>query len=75
MRNLVEELQWRGLVHYIMPGTEEQLLKEMTTTYIGFDPTSDSLHIGSLVPIILLVHLGNFGHKHIAVVGGATGLI
>ncbi len=75
MRNLVEELQWRGLVHDIMPGTEEQLLKEMTTTYIGFDPTSDSLHIGSLVPIILLVHLGNFGHKPIALVGGATGMI
>jgi tyrosyl-tRNA synthetase len=52
-----------------MPGTEEQLLKEMTTTYIGFDPTSDSLHIGSLVPIVLLVHLKNFGHKPIALVG------
>ena len=75
MKNLVAELQWRGLVHDIMPGTEEQLLKEMTTTYIGFDPTSDSLHIGSLVPIILLVHLGNFGHKPIALVGGATGMI
>jgi tyrosyl-tRNA synthetase len=75
MRNLVEELQWRGLVHDIMPGTEEQLLKEMTTTYIGFDPTSDSLHIGSLVPIILLVHLEKFGHKPIALVGGATGMI
>jgi tyrosyl-tRNA synthetase len=75
MKNLVEELQWRGLVHDIMPGTEEQLLKEMTATYIGFDPTSDSLHIGSLVPIVLLVHLGNFGHKPIALVGGATGMI
>ena len=75
MKNLVEELQWRGLVHDMMPGTEEQLLKEMTSTYIGFDPTSDSLHIGSLVPIILLVHLGNFGHKPIALVGGATGMI
>ena len=75
MKNLVEELQWRGLVHDIMPGTEEQLLKEMTTTYVGFDPTSDSLHIGSLVPIILLVHLGKFGHKPIALVGGATGMI
>ena len=53
MNNLVEELQWRGLVHDIMPGTEEQLLKEATSVYIGFDPTSDSLHIGSLVPIIL----------------------
>lgn len=75
MNNLVAELQWRGLVHDMMPGTEEQLLKEMTTTYIGFDPTSDSLHIGSLVPIILLVHLEKFGHKPIALVGGATGMI
>jgi tyrosyl-tRNA synthetase len=75
MKNLVAELQWRGMVHDIMPGTEEQLLKEMTTAYIGFDPTSDSLHIGSLVPVILLVHLYNFGHKPIALVGGATGMI
>ena len=75
MKNLIAELQWRGLVHDIMPGTEEQLLKEMTTTYIGFDPTSDSLHIGSLVPIILLVHIEKFGHKPIALVGGATGMI
>ena len=75
MNNLITELQWRGLVHDSMPGTEEQLLKEATATYIGFDPTSDSLHIGSLVPIILLVHLKNFGHKPIALVGGATGMI
>ena len=75
MKNLVQELQWRGLVYDIMPGTEEQLLKEMTATYIGFDPTSDSLHIGSLVPIILLVHLEQFGHKPIALIGGATGMI
>jgi tyrosyl-tRNA synthetase len=75
MKNLITELQWRGLIHDSMPGTEAQLLKEMTTTYIGFDPTSDSLHIGSLVPIILLVHLKNFGHKPIALVGGATGMI
>ncbi|WP_338407136.1 tyrosine--tRNA ligase [uncultured Flavobacterium sp.] len=75
MKNIITELQWRGLVHDIMPGTEDQLLKEMTTTYIGFDPTSDSLHIGSLVPIILLVHLKNFGHKPIALIGGATGMI
>lgn len=72
---LVEELRWRGMVHDIMPGTEEQLNKEMTTAYIGFDPTSDSLHIGSLVPIILLVHLYKSGHKPIALVGGATGMI
>jgi tyrosyl-tRNA synthetase len=75
MKNIIAELQWRGLVHDIMPGTEEQLVKESTSTYIGFDPTSDSLHIGSLVPIILLVHLKNFDHKPIALVGGATGMI
>jgi tyrosyl-tRNA synthetase len=75
MKNIIAELQWRGLVHDMMPGTEEQLLKESTPTYIGFDPTSDSLHIGSLVPIILLVHLKNFGHKPIALIGGATGMI
>lgn len=75
MRNLVEELKWRGLLHNIIPGTEEQLLKEPTTAYIGFDPTSDSLHIGSLVPIILLKHLQNFGHTPLAVIGGATGMI
>ena len=71
----VEDLRWRGMVHDIMPGTEEQLNKEMTTAYIGFDPTSDSLHIGSLVPIILLVHLEKAGHKPMALVGGATGMI
>ena len=71
----VEELRWRGMIHDIMPGTNEQLDKEMTTAYIGFDPTSDSLHIGSLVPIILLVHLEKFGHKPVALVGGATGMI
>ena len=73
--NLVEELRWRGLVHDIMPGTEEHMSKGMTTAYIGFDPTSDSLHIGSLVPIILLVHLYRSGHKPVALVGGATGMI
>ncbi|MFY7743321.1 MAG: tyrosine--tRNA ligase [Flavobacterium sp.] len=75
MKNLVEELRWRGLFHDMMPGTEEQLLKESTTAYIGFDPTADSLHIGSMVQIILLVHLKNFGHRPIALVGGATGMI
>jgi len=75
MKNLVEELRWRGLIHDMMPGTEEQLLKEPTAVYIGFDPTSDSLHIGSLVPILLLKHLRNFGHRPIALVGGATGMI
>lgn len=73
--NLIEELTWRGLIQDITPGTNEQLNKEMTTAYIGFDPTADSLHIGSLVPIILLVHLQKFGHKPIALVGGATGMV
>src|ERR1700709_201354 len=73
--NLIEELRWRGMIQDIMPGTEEQLLKEMTTAYIGFDPTADSLHIGSLVPILLLVHLQKAGHKPVALVGGATGMV
>ena len=73
--NLVQELQWRGMIQDIMPGTEEQLNKEVTTGYIGFDPTAESLHIGSLVPILLLVHLQNAGHKPIALVGGATGMV
>ena len=75
MQDLIEELQWRGMIQDIMPGTKEQLNKEMTTAYIGFDPTADSLHIGSLVPIILLIHLQKFGHKPIALVGGATGMV
>jgi tyrosyl-tRNA synthetase len=75
MPDLITELQWRGMIQDIMPGTKEQLNKEMTTAYIGFDPTADSLHIGSLVPILLLVHLQKAGHKPIALVGGATGLI
>lgn len=73
--NFIEELSWRGLVQDIIPGTSEQLEKECTTGYIGFDPTSDSLHIGSLVPIILLMHLQKAGHKPIALVGGATGMV
>jgi tyrosyl-tRNA synthetase len=73
--NFFEELKWRGLIHDVMPGTEEQLAKETTSGYIGFDPTSDSLHIGSLVPILLLVHLQRAGHKPIALVGGATGMV
>jgi tyrosyl-tRNA synthetase len=73
--NFIEELRWRGMLQDIMPGTEEQLQKEMTTAYIGFDPTADSLHIGSLVPILLLVHLQKAGHKPIALVGGATGMV
>jgi len=73
--NLIEELRWRGLIQDMMPGTEEQLVKERTSGYVGFDPTSDSLHIGSLVPILLLVHLQRAGHKPIALVGGATGMV
>ena len=73
--NFVEEMKWRGMIHDIMPGTEEQLEKEMTSAYIGFDPTADSLHIGSLVQIMTLVHLQRSGHKPFALVGGATGMV
>lgn len=73
--DLIKELAWRGMVQDIMPGTQEQLNKESTTAYIGFDPTATSLHIGSLVPILLLVHLQKAGHKPLALVGGATGMI
>lgn len=73
--NLIAELKERGLVQDIMPGTEEQLLKEMTAGYIGFDPTADSLHVGSLLPITLLMRLQRAGHKPYALVGGATGMI
>jgi tyrosyl-tRNA synthetase len=75
MNSLIEELKWRGMVQDIMPGTAEQLNKEITSGYIGFDPTSDSLHIGSLVPILLLIHLQKAGHKPVALVGGATGMV
>jgi tyrosyl-tRNA synthetase len=73
--NFVEELKWRGMIHDIMPGSEEQFQKEMTSAYIGFDPTADSLHIGSLVQIMILVHLQRCGHKPYALVGGATGMV
>lgn len=73
--NLIQELRWRGMLQDIMPGTEEQLQKQRVAGYIGFDPTSDSLHIGSLVPILLLIHLQKAGHKPIALIGGATGMI
>ena len=72
---LLDELKWKDMIQEIMPGTEEQLNKEMTAGYVGFDPTADSLHIGSLVPILLLVHLQRAGHKPIALVGGATGMV
>ncbi len=75
MENLIAELKWRGLIQDMMPGTEEQLCKEPISAYVGFDPTADSLHIGSLIPIVILKHLQNFGHKPVALVGGATGMV
>jgi tyrosyl-tRNA synthetase len=73
--SLIDELKWRGMIQDMMPGTAEQLSGQMTTGYIGFDPTADSLHIGSLVPILLLVHLQKAGHKPLVLVGGATGMV
>ncbi len=73
--NFIEELQWRGMIHTVMPGTEEQLAKEMTAAYVGIDPTADSLHIGHLVSVMMLRHFQRAGHKPIALVGGATGMI
>ena len=74
-KNFVEELKWRGMIHTIMPGAEEQLSKEMTTAYLGIDPTADSLHIGHLVGVMILKHLQMCGHRPIALIGGATGMI
>ena len=73
--NFVKELKWRGMIHDIMPGTEDHLQKEMTTAYVGIDPTADSLHIGHLVGVMMLKHLQIAGHKPLALVGGATGMI
>ena len=73
--NFIDELTWRGMIHTMMPGTEEQLAKEMTTAYVGIDPTADSLHIGHLVSVMMLRHFQRAGHKPIALVGGATGMI
>ena len=73
--NFVEELRWRGMVHSIMPGTEELLEKEMVTAYVGIDPTADSLHIGHLCGVMMLRHFQRFGHRPVALVGGATGMI
>ena len=75
MKNFVEELRWRGMIHDVMPGTEEQLQKEVTSGYIGFDPTADSLHIGHLAQIMTLLHFQKSGHKPYALVGGATGMV
>ena len=73
--NFIEELTWRGMIHTVMPGTEEELKKGMTTAYLGIDPTADSLHIGHLVGVMMLKHFQRAGHKPIALVGGATGMI
>ena len=73
--NFVEELKWRGMLHNIMPGTEELLNKETSTAYLGIDPTADSLHIGHLVGIMMLSHFQRCGHRPIALLGGATGMI
>ena len=73
--NFVEELTWRGMVHDIMPGTEELLKKEMTTAYVGIDPTADSLHIGHMVSVMMLIHFQRCGHMPVVLVGGATGMI
>ncbi len=75
MKNFIQELTWRGMIHDIMPGTEQEFNKQVTSAYIGFDPTADSLHIGSLVQIMTLVHLQNSGHKPFVLVGGATGMV
>ncbi|MEP0265275.1 tyrosine--tRNA ligase [Dokdonia sp.] len=75
IKNFVQELQWRGMVHDAMPNTEEHLMEAMRSAYVGFDPTADSLHIGNLVPIMLLAHFQRAGHKPVALVGGATGMI
>lgn len=75
MINFVEELRWRGMIHDMMPGTEELLMKEMTSAYVGIDPTADSLHIGHLVGVMMLRHFQRAGHRPIALVGGATGMI
>lgn len=73
--NLIDELEWRGLIHDVTPGTKEQIEKELTKGYVGFDPTADSLHIGNLVPIMLLTHLQRSGHKPVVLIGGATGRV
>ena len=74
-KDFIEELKWRGMLHDMIPGTDEYLRSKKTIGYIGFDPTSDSLHIGSLVPIFILKHFQNHGHTPIVLLGGATGMI
>ena len=73
--NFIEELTWRGMIHTVMPGTDEELKKGMATAYLGIDPTADSLHIGHLVGVMILKHFQRCGHKPLALIGGATGMI
>ena len=75
MKNFVEELTWRGMIHQMMPGTDELLQKEQVTAYLGIDPTADSLHIGHLCGVMMLRHFQRCGHKPLALIGGATGMI
>ena len=75
LADFIKELHWRGMIHDMTPGTEEQLAKEKTQGYIGFDPTAKSLHIGNLATVMLLVHLQRSGHQPVALVGGATGMV
>ena len=75
MKNFVKELEWRGMIHTMMPGTEELLEKEQVTAYLGIDPTADSLHIGHLCGVMMLRHFQRCGHKPLALIGGATGMI
>ena len=75
MKNFIEEVSWRGMLHDVMPGTEEHLMEQMRSAYVGIDPTADSLHVGHLVGVMLLKHFQNAGHKPLALIGGATGMI
>ena len=71
----IQELKWRGMIHDFIPGLEDQLSKEITTAYVGIDPTADSLHIGNLMQIMTMIHFQRYGHKPIVLVGGATGMV
>ena len=75
MKNFIEELEWRGMIHTVMPGADEELKKGMASAYLGIDPTADSLHIGHLVGVMILKHFQMCGHRPIALIGGATGMI
>ena len=75
MKNFIEELEWRGMIHTVMPGADEELKKGMASAYLGIDPTADSLHIGHLVGVMIWKHFQMCGHRPIALIGGATGMI